>query len=113
VIRYGARTITTSSGGTVTHRPAAAALLVVAALLTGCSSTMTPDPNTQPPATPTTKAGADKASCEKAMRAQLARATDPAAPSGTRPPECAGVSDGDLQEIAMRLLSDAPTPSAT
>ena len=96
----------------MTHRPAAAALLVVAALLTGCSSTMTPDPNTAPPVT-TSSVRADKAACEKAMRAQMADAYKPGAPSGTRPPQCQGVSDADVQEIATRLLADMPTPSAT
>ena len=89
------------------------ALLVVAALLTGaCSSTMTPDPNPAPPVT-TSSVRADKAACEKAMRAQMADAFKPGAPSGTRPPQCQGVSDADVQEIAMRLLADMPTPSAT
>jgi len=43
----------------------------------------------------------------------VADALKPGAPSGTRPPQCQGVSDADVQEIAMRLLADMPTPSAT
>lgn len=50
----------------------------------------------------------DLTACEDAMRAQFEAAmTDPDAEEGTRPSECAGVSDADLERIATKILEEA------
>lgn len=50
----------------------------------------------------------DLAACEDAMRAQFdAAMADPNAEEGTRPAECDGVSDADLERIAGEIIGDA------
>lgn len=82
--------------------PVIAAVLVLA----GCSSA-------------STVTAPDLAACDRAMRAQDA-ATAAGGATATRPPECAGVGDTDLQRLASSALADAvssslavPPPSST
>lgn len=50
----------------------------------------------------------DLAACEDAMRDQFAEAlADPNAEEGTRPAECQGVSDADLERIATEIIGEA------
>ncbi len=58
------------------------------------------------------KAAPDLKACEAAMSKQLAagmasQAAGQTPATGTRPPECAGVSDKDLQDIAGRVMETA------
>ncbi len=49
----------------------------------------------------------DLAACEAAMRAKLDAATgDPAGVPGTRPDDCEGVPDEQLEEIGTRLIGE-------
>lgn len=50
----------------------------------------------------------DLAACEEAMRAQFdAAMDDPNGEEGTRPAECDGVSDADLERIASEIIGEA------
>ena len=77
---------------------AVAVVLAAAGCLTGC--------------------GGDKpdlAACKAAVREQLAKGiSDPNAPKGTKPKECEGVSDADLERIGTEVLGEVfggtPTP---
>lgn len=71
--------------------------IILAAFLAGCGGT-----TAKPASTPTPNVAA----CETAMRQQLAQAQDPNAPSGTRPPECAGVDDATLQRLAEKIMGE-------
>lgn len=53
--------------------------------------------------------GPDLAACEEAMRQQLATGIEQgdAAPEGTKPAECEGVSDADLEAIGGRVIREA------
>jgi hypothetical protein len=71
-------------------RPALAAGLVVAALLAaGCGGT-----------------SGDRAACKKAMSRDFASAlSQPNGPSATKPPECNGLSDKELNKIVGEIMS--------
>ena len=51
--------------------------------------------------------GPDLAACEEAMAEQVQTAMDdPNAAPGTRPEECEGATDAQLEEIAGRLVGE-------
>ena len=71
---------------------AAAAALALLVPLAACSSS--------------DSTSGDPAACKSAMEKQLSDAIATGA-TGTRPPECAGVSDAELQRIATEILGGA------
>lgn len=80
----------------MTRSAVAAVLVVLATALTSCGDSP------------------DLAACEKAMRAQIAAAAaNPDGPEGTKPPECEGISDAELERLGEKVLSDTlgGTPS--
>lgn len=50
--------------------------------------------------------GPDPAACKRAMQRQFDYGmSHPKAPAGTRPPECQGVSDKDVQRFAGEIIA--------
>jgi hypothetical protein len=86
-----------------------AGLLLSALMLAGCA---TQGADKSSAADPRAIGDADLAACEAAMREQFEAATLDLE-GGDRPPECEGVSDQEVEEIATRIIEDAfDTPPA-